>query len=80
MSWCTHDPTLLLSSGKDNRTLCWDVHNGTIVTDTSSGQWNFDVQWSLRTPGVFSTSSFDGKARRRHAAQCTLSCCQHLNR
>lgn len=63
VSWCTQDPALLLSSGKDHRTLCWDVHNGTIVTDTTSSQWNFDVQWSLRNPGVFSTSSFDGKAR-----------------
>ena len=28
MSWCPQDPTLLLSSGKDNRTICWDVTTG----------------------------------------------------
>lgn len=27
----------------------------------ASGNWDFDVQWSPCTPGVLSTSSFDGK-------------------
>ncbi len=27
----------------------------------ASGNWNFDVQWSPCTPGVLSTSSFDGQ-------------------
>ena len=28
MSWCPQDSSFLLSSGKDNRTLCWDVNAG----------------------------------------------------
>jgi len=26
MSWCPHDPSLLLSCGKDNKTLLWDLY------------------------------------------------------
>lgn len=28
MSWCPQDATFLLSSAKDNRTICWDVNSG----------------------------------------------------
>ena len=28
MSWCPQDSSFLLSSGKDNRTICWDVGAG----------------------------------------------------
>lgn len=44
MAWSPHDSSLLLSSGKDNRTICWDVHSGDIVGELSSANWNFDVQ------------------------------------
>jgi hypothetical protein len=27
MSWCPADPDLLLSSGKDNRILCWNPNS-----------------------------------------------------
>lgn len=27
----------------------------------AGNNWNFDVQWSPGTPGVLSTSSYDGK-------------------
>ncbi len=26
LSWCTHDSSLLLSCGKDNRTILWDLY------------------------------------------------------
>jgi hypothetical protein len=29
----------------------------------ASTNWNFDVQWSARIPGLLSTSSFDGKVQ-----------------
>ncbi len=37
--------------------VCWQV----LCELPASGNWNFDVQWSPRTPGVLSTSSFDGQ-------------------
>lgn len=30
MSWCPQDSSFLLSSGKDNRTICWDVNAGAL--------------------------------------------------
>lgn len=71
MAWSPHDASLLLSSAKDNRTICWDVHSADIVCELPAGSnWDFDVQWSPLLPGVFSTSSFDGKV-----GVCNLLCC-----
>jgi protein transport protein SEC31 len=62
MAWCPSDSSLLLSCAKDNRTLCWDTLSGQVLCELpASGNWNFDVQWSPCTPGVLSTSSFDGQ-------------------
>lgn len=45
MAWCPQDASLLLSSAKDNRTICWDVTTGDIVCELpESKNWNFDVQ------------------------------------
>jgi len=62
MAWNLQDPSLLLTCGKDNRTLCWDTEAGEVISELpASSNWNFDVQWSKTTPGILSTSSFDGK-------------------
>lgn len=58
MAWSIADPGLLLTCGKDNRTLCWDTAAGEVLAELpASSNWNFDVQWSPVTPGVLSTSS-----------------------
>ncbi|KAJ9290220.1 hypothetical protein DTO027B5_1380 [Paecilomyces variotii] len=62
LSWCTHDPDLLLSSGKDNRTLCWNPQTGVaygefpVVTN-----WTFQTRWNPHNPNFFATASFDGR-------------------
>ncbi|XP_059649143.1 protein transport protein SEC31 homolog B-like [Cornus florida] len=62
MSWCPIDSSYLLTCAKDNRTICWDILSGEIVTELPAGtNWNFDVHWYPRIPGVISASSFDGK-------------------
>ncbi|GIL46865.1 hypothetical protein Vafri_3734 [Volvox africanus] len=73
MAWSPHDSSLLLSSGKDNRTICWDVQSGDIVCELSSANWNFNVQWSPTIPGIFATSSFDGKLSVCNLHTCTGS-------
>ncbi|GLC43098.1 hypothetical protein PLESTF_001202800 [Pleodorina starrii] len=73
MAWSPHDSSLLLSSGKDNRTICWDVQSGDIVCELNSANWNFDVQWSPTIPGIFATSSFDGKLGVCNLHTCTGS-------
>ncbi|EFA74877.1 WD40 repeat-containing protein [Heterostelium album PN500] len=64
LSWCPFDSSLLLSCGKDNRTICWNIEKGEILCEfessTDSNHWNFDVQWSPRIPAVVATSSFGG--------------------
>ncbi|WWD21730.1 hypothetical protein CI109_106217 [Kwoniella shandongensis] len=45
------DADLLLSCGKDNRTLCWNPQTGEIIGETS---------WCPRNPDLLATASFDG--------------------
>ncbi|KAJ3683814.1 hypothetical protein LUZ60_014041 [Juncus effusus] len=62
MSWCPYDSSYLLTCAKDNRTICWDTHSGEIVSELpASTNWNFDVHWYPKIPGVISASSFDVK-------------------
>ncbi|CAM8920107.1 unnamed protein product [Rhodiola kirilowii] len=62
MSWCPIDSSYLLTCAKDNRTICWDTTSAEIVCELPSGtNWNFDVHWYPKVPGVISASSFDGK-------------------
>ncbi|XP_071709504.1 protein transport protein SEC31 homolog B-like isoform X2 [Rutidosis leptorrhynchoides] len=62
MSWCPSDSSYLLTCAKDNRTICWDTNSGEIVSELPAGtNWNFDVHWYPKIPGVISASSFDGK-------------------
>jgi protein transport protein SEC31 len=62
LAWCDHDPDLLLSSGKDNRNICWNPQSGTpygefpVVTN-----WTFQTRWNPHNPNFFATASFDGK-------------------
>lgn len=60
------DSDLLLSCGKDNKILCWNpnsnVPGGEVLCELdASSQWNFEVSWCPRNPGVLASSSFDGK-------------------
>ncbi|KAJ1021086.1 hypothetical protein NDA16_003872 [Ustilago loliicola] len=62
LSWCKQDADLLLSCGKDNRSICWNPQTCEIVGELpSSSNWSFEVQWSPRNPGMLATASFDGK-------------------
>nr|XP_043623447.1 protein transport protein SEC31 homolog B-like isoform X2 [Erigeron canadensis] len=62
MSWCPNDSSYLLTCAKDNRTICWDTNSAAIVSELPAGtNWNFDVHWYPKIPGIISASSFDGK-------------------
>ncbi|XP_010938544.1 protein transport protein SEC31 homolog B isoform X1 [Elaeis guineensis] len=62
MSWCPYDSSFLLTCAKDNRTICWDTVTGEIVCELpASTNWNFDIHWYPKIPGVISASSFDVK-------------------
>eukprot|EP01104_Vermistella_antarctica_P011366 TRINITY_DN3163_c0_g4_i4.p1 TRINITY_DN3163_c0_g4~~TRINITY_DN3163_c0_g4_i4.p1 ORF type:complete len:1310 (+),score=404.69 TRINITY_DN3163_c0_g4_i4:220-4149(+) len=36
LSWSAHDPSLLISCGKDNRTVCWNTNTGECLSDIAS--------------------------------------------
>ncbi|KAA3469497.1 protein transport protein SEC31-like protein B-like isoform X1 [Gossypium australe] len=62
MAWCPSDSSYLLTCAKDNRTICWDTVTGEAVCELPAGtNWNFDVHWYPKIPGIVSASSFDGK-------------------
>ncbi|KAL8926069.1 MAG: hypothetical protein Q9172_001948 [Xanthocarpia lactea] len=62
VSWCAHDNDLLVSCGKDNRTICWNPQTGEaygeypVVTN-----WTFQTRWNPHNPSLLATASFDGK-------------------
>ena len=61
MSWCPFDSSMLLTCGKDNRTICWNPQTAEIMCDLPSGNnWNFDARWSPKLPAILATASFDG--------------------
>lgn len=62
LSWCGQDSDLLLSCGKDNRTICWNPHTGQAYGDFSIvTNWTFQTRWNPHNPNLFATASFDGK-------------------
>ncbi|KAJ2371295.1 protein transport protein S31, partial [Coemansia sp. RSA 2607] len=62
LSWCRKDAGLLLSSGKDNRTVCWNPLTAEIVGELPpSSNWVYDVQWNQSNPNLLSGASFDGR-------------------
>jgi protein transport protein SEC31 len=65
IDWCVKDANMLLSCGKDNRTLVWDPlaaeEGSAIIAELPVAQnWVFEVSWCPRNPGLITTSSFDG--------------------
>ncbi|KAL9636295.1 MAG: hypothetical protein Q9204_002317 [Flavoplaca sp. TL-2023a] len=73
LSWCAQDSDLLVSCGKDNRTICWNPQSGDaygeypVVTN-----WTFQTRWNPHNPSLLATASFDGKITM-HPLQSTQS-------
>ncbi|THV88522.1 hypothetical protein D6D27_07216 [Aureobasidium pullulans] len=62
LSWCLQDSSLLLSCGKDNRTVAWNPHTGESYGDFPVvTNWTFQTRWNPHNPGLLATASFDGK-------------------
>ncbi|ORX84324.1 WD40 repeat-like protein [Anaeromyces robustus] len=64
VSWCPKDSDLLLSSGKDNRTICWNPTTGEMIGEFERcDNWTFDAQWNYRNPDYVSVCSYDGSVK-----------------
>jgi len=62
LSWCLQDSNLLLSCGKDNRTVCWNPRVGESVGEFPIvTNWTFQTKWNPHNPSLLATASFDGK-------------------
>ncbi|KAL7415103.1 hypothetical protein BDY24DRAFT_283384 [Mrakia frigida] len=62
VSWCKQDPDLLLSCGKDNRTILWNPQSSEILGELpASNNWAFQTSFNPRNPDILATASFDGK-------------------
>jgi protein transport protein SEC31 len=62
LNWCRQDPELLLSCGKDNRTICWNSRTGEKYGDFAAGSnWAFQTRWNPHNPSIVASASFDGK-------------------
>ena len=87
LSWCDQDPELLLSCGKDNRTIAWNPQTGVAYGDYPVvTNWTFQTEFNPHNPNLFATASFDGKiavqtlqSTNADASQTTQDQSQTLN-
>ncbi|KAJ4297707.1 protein transport protein S31 [Kalmusia sp. IMI 367209] len=62
LSWCAQDSDILLSAGKDNRTIAWNPHTGEYLGEFPVvTNWTFQTAFNPSNPNLLATASFDGK-------------------
>ncbi|OAG07108.1 uncharacterized protein CC84DRAFT_1195418 [Paraphaeosphaeria sporulosa] len=62
ISWCVQDSDILLSAGKDNRTIAWNPHTGEYLGEFPVvTNWTFQTAFNPSNPNLLATASFDGK-------------------
>jgi len=72
-AWCSFDHNLLLSCGKDNRTILWNPQTGSILGEFPiASTWAFEVQWCPQNPDILANATFEGKVTI-HRLQSKLS-------
>ncbi|GAA5828015.1 hypothetical protein JCM11251_005692 [Rhodosporidiobolus azoricus] len=71
VEWCQSDSDLIVSAGKDGRTVAWSVASGEVVAEvTPTSNWSFDTSFCPSNPSIVSTSSLDGSIHL-HSLQST---------
>ena len=62
LSWCAKDSDLLLSCGKDNKTIVWNPQSGEKYGELPEAtNWTFSTRFNPHNPSIVATASFDGK-------------------
>ncbi|KAJ2906944.1 Protein transport protein SEC31 [Zalerion maritima] len=62
LSWCDHDADLLISSGRDAKTIVWNPQTGEKLGELPEAtNWAFLTQFHPHNPNLTATASFDGK-------------------
>ena len=63
VSWCKHEASYLLSSGKDGKVMLWDAPQGRALGSFNAGlpgESAHEVKWSPYSPGLFAIATFGG--------------------
>lgn len=60
VNWCTNDPSLILTGGKDEKILCWNYKTGELVSEMNNGENANNVKWSPKLPSIYSVTSESG--------------------
>jgi protein transport protein SEC31 len=72
LSWCHLDHDLLLSCGKDNRTILWNPQTPKVLGEFPvASTWAFETQWCPQNPDILANATFEGKITV-HRLQSTL--------
>lgn len=62
LSWCHQDSSILLSSGKDNKTMIWNPLTGERYGELPEvTNWSFQTRFNPHNPNLSATASLDGK-------------------
>jgi protein transport protein SEC31 len=62
VDWNARDPSLLLSSGKDNTTILWNpLTSEKLAQYPTTSNWAFKTKFAPATPDYFATASLDNK-------------------
>ncbi|KAG7857778.1 hypothetical protein KL939_003034 [Ogataea angusta] len=62
LDWCKQDPSLLLSSGKDDSTILWNPLTGQKLCEYPSlPNWVHETKFAPQLPEVFASASLDKK-------------------
>lgn len=61
-SYCDHDSNLIISSGRDNRTICWSIQSDQLeaYSEFNLGSPATKIDWSPHLPGFVATSTTTG--------------------
>jgi len=60
MDWCPHDETLLVSCGKDNRTILWDVHTLQSIAELPNDEVKHEVNASASSQELYGSAMPSG--------------------
>ena len=63
VSWCKHEASYLLSSGKDGKVMLWDAPQGRALGSFNAGlpgESAHEVKWSPYSPGLFAIATLGG--------------------
>ena len=61
-SYCDHDSNLIISSGRDNRTICWSINSDQMepYSEVNLGSPATKIEWSPHLRGLLATSTSTG--------------------